>query len=343
MNNNEKENYIKDVLAIRIKMLGDNEYSKEHSFLKYFSFFPKKLYKYRMFDDYTEDMIENNYIYLCPAKKLDDQFECLTGLKKDFFSDKRKIKRMFIDAVVDLTYLYFNFLTKKEFRKTIKGYLNIKFSIKRREENRLKKSGKKEDKLKLFGALIVSIWEDDSFHDILFNLITKSLKIREKITIGSLTETKCSQVMWEMYSNYYEGYCVEYSTIHSINFQIRTYPVVYKNKKSFNFLKLFISTVLEEILISLSNGEIKRSYKSFDFYKLYLIKYFEWSFQKEWRVVGTSLRKIEAPKISAIYLGKNCSKKNKQLIIKLSEKNGFSVYQQIDNIENLSLDFIKIR
>lgn len=64
MNNNEKENYIKDVLAIRIKMLGDNEYSKEHSFLKYFSFFPKKLYKYRMFDDYTEDMIENNYIYI---------------------------------------------------------------------------------------------------------------------------------------------------------------------------------------------------------------------------------------------------------------------------------------
>ncbi len=37
---------------------------------------PQFLYKYRPFDEHTYDMLSNNYIYLCPAEKLDDPSEC---------------------------------------------------------------------------------------------------------------------------------------------------------------------------------------------------------------------------------------------------------------------------
>ena len=37
---------------------------------------PSYLYKYRPFDEYTFEMLDNNYVYLCPAEKLDDPSEC---------------------------------------------------------------------------------------------------------------------------------------------------------------------------------------------------------------------------------------------------------------------------
>lgn len=39
---------------------------------------PNSLFKYRPFDEFTYDMLENEYLYLCPAKRLDDPSECKT-------------------------------------------------------------------------------------------------------------------------------------------------------------------------------------------------------------------------------------------------------------------------
>ena len=36
---------------------------------------PKYLYKYRPFDEFAFDMLEDKYIYLCPAMNLDDETE----------------------------------------------------------------------------------------------------------------------------------------------------------------------------------------------------------------------------------------------------------------------------
>lgn len=39
---------------------------------------PIILYKYRPFDEHTFEILENDYIFLCPAEKEDDETECLT-------------------------------------------------------------------------------------------------------------------------------------------------------------------------------------------------------------------------------------------------------------------------
>ena len=38
-------------------------------------------------------------------------------------------------------------------------------------------------------------------------------------------------------------------------------------------------------------------------------------YQKEWRLLGDANQKIKAPKINAIYIGKNASKENKEKLI----------------------------
>ena len=37
---------------------------------------PKSLFKYRPFDAFAFDILENKYLYLCPAENEDDETEC---------------------------------------------------------------------------------------------------------------------------------------------------------------------------------------------------------------------------------------------------------------------------
>ena len=51
---------------------------------------PSSLFKCRKFDEYTFDMLENDYAYLCPAEKLDDETECLTTLDiEDLYNQEK--------------------------------------------------------------------------------------------------------------------------------------------------------------------------------------------------------------------------------------------------------------
>ena len=65
---------------------------------------PKLLYKYRPFDKYTFEMLENDYIFLCPAEKEDDETECLTTVDFDRLIDliTNNLKRECVNQIVDL-------------------------------------------------------------------------------------------------------------------------------------------------------------------------------------------------------------------------------------------------
>lgn len=95
MNKKEAKLYIKEALSLKLSLTW---YSKElgepYSRQEHLTRFPKKLYKYRSFDDFTEDMIVNKYLYLCQAEKLDDQFECSANFSYDsIFKREGIIKR----------------------------------------------------------------------------------------------------------------------------------------------------------------------------------------------------------------------------------------------------------
>ena len=44
---------------------------------------PTKLYKYRTCDKFTKKMLTKGQLYLCPANKLDDQFDCAINFSKE--------------------------------------------------------------------------------------------------------------------------------------------------------------------------------------------------------------------------------------------------------------------
>ena len=77
MNRKNAEEYIKDAMALKIEVISNtisDNWPLEYK--NHFEKFPKKLYKYAKVNKNYIDSIKNNYIYLCPANKLDDQFEC---------------------------------------------------------------------------------------------------------------------------------------------------------------------------------------------------------------------------------------------------------------------------
>ena len=65
--------------------------------------YPKLLYKYRPFDEFTFDMLENNYLYLCPAEKLDDPSECKVSLEmQDLYDlETNQLKFKCVEGILD--------------------------------------------------------------------------------------------------------------------------------------------------------------------------------------------------------------------------------------------------
>ena len=65
---------------------------------------PKTLFKYRPFDEYTYDMLENEYLFLCPAEKLDDKSECNTSFDLDRLIDleTNNLKRECVNQIIEM-------------------------------------------------------------------------------------------------------------------------------------------------------------------------------------------------------------------------------------------------
>ena len=63
---------------------------------------PKFLYKYRPFDKYSFDMLEKEYLYLCPASDLDDETECDTSINlTDIYElETNNLKRYCLEKII---------------------------------------------------------------------------------------------------------------------------------------------------------------------------------------------------------------------------------------------------
>lgn len=351
MNKNRAKEYVKEALSLRLSLQntkGLKSYEKYEGHLKDF---PKSLFKYRCFNKFTIDSISNNCLYLSPAKELDDQFECTANFDPSITYSNEIIEKYFVEEVANMISDYPSNFKKSEMKKLMYECLDKKPKLSAKKEKIDLKSSKiksncssKESKeiLKIFGALISGMWMNDKTPDIFNDLIKKALSAKDKLGIGSLSKINTSQVMWDMYSDHYSGYCVEYDTSDDIDLKINTFPVVYGNKRQTNILSILIGMIVEGYILNLSNNKEYTLERSLDYFYLIITKYKEWEFQKEWRIVGDAYFKFPMPKIKSIYLGKKCTCDNEKLIIKLAKELRFSVYKQKDNYVDLSIDFEKI-
>lgn len=339
MNKKRTKKYVKEALSLRLSLQNTKGLKSYEKYEEHLKNFPKSLFKYRCFDKYTVDSISNNYLYLSPAKELDDQFECTANFDPSITYSNEIIKKYFAEEVANMISDYPSNFKKSEMKKLMYECLDKKTKISVKKE----KIDLKSSKIKsIFEALISGMWMNDKTPEIFNDLIKKALSAKDKIGIGSLSEINTSQVMWDMYSDHYSGYCVEYDTSDDIDLKINTFPVVYGNKRQTNILSILIGMIVEGYIVNLSNNKEYTLERSLDYFYLIITKYKEWEFQKEWRIVGDAHFKFPMPKIKSIYLGKKCSNDKEKLIIELAKEFGFSVYKQKDNYIDLSIDFEKI-
>ncbi|MDE6240801.1 MAG: DUF2971 domain-containing protein [Anaeroplasmataceae bacterium] len=297
---------------------------------------PAILYKYKPFNEYTFDMLEKNYLYLCPAKDLDDESECNTSL--DFYRlmdlETNNLKRECVDQIIQMMIKPYTSPENYEKLETMvkritkpDGTIRPNYMMEIAPE--LQKLVPSVDIAPFVNYIIAipDMLNEPSIKPQLEKLLSYGVYSKERVGICSLSESKDIDEMW---NNYYAedetGCCIAYD-VSDYPFNQSIFPVVYEDIRETNIIIQLVSNLIGQWISSLSNGQIKADITQY--LRLFLTKNTQWKYQREWRLIGDAGEKPIAPKIIAIYLGKNVSKENKikmmeyckRMDIKLIERN----------------------
>lgn len=166
------------------------------------------------------------------------------------------------------------------------------------------------------------------------------------IRLTSLTGagTNCMP-MWAHYANNHSGFCVQYNTKSLENSVLKNslYPVQYLNTRI--DITEILELIITEIEIAKSNALINNE-KNINISNLSLIwtsiyysclKHDSWSYEKEYRVVTSSVHSHIDATPSAIHVGLKCPSKLINSLIEVAHKLQIPIYQMTFN--EYSLDY----
>ena len=287
---------------------------------------PKMLYKYRPFDEHTFDMLENEYIFLCKAKDLDDPSECKTTFViEDFYDVKTgRISYRVVDGILEYLAPYASKDDFKQIRGLVFRTMRRDGSIDRRllleSAFEMEELAPNVDLAPIvnFLANIPERFAEPEMRKRIEVLLLLAMQAREKMGICSLTELADSPEMWKNYADNSTGYCLQYS-MDEYDDKQSLFPVVYSDKRDTEILPAIISSFLGFFIVAMSYGRIPADQSQF--FRLFLTKNMIWAYQKEWRIIGNANEKIKAPHIGTIYLGANISDLNRKAMERFCQKN----------------------
>ncbi len=282
---------------------------------------PRFLYKYRPFDKHTFDMLENSYVFLCPAECLDDPTECAVNFSTqdlyDMANDRLKFKC--IDQIMSYVRPYTDETSFQQVNDLVwhtlspSGYIRRNFLLDMAYEMQmLVPEIDISQIINLLGNL-PEMMDKDKIKKEVQHLFSLAYDARSDLGICSLSELKNSDEMWRDYANNSQGYCVEYDMREYENLSL-LYPVVYQDDRETNIITNILGYFVGEMIYSISRGQLVADRSSV--LRLFLTKNLEWAHQEEWRLIGDARMKLPAPTINVIYLGKNMSEQNKQEIMR---------------------------
>lgn len=343
MTNKEKREYLNLALAYN----GQAFVSELERKNEFHSKRPKNFFKFRKFDEFAFDMLENEYVYLAPAGQLDDPFDCLMNidLKRVYKKGTFKLSNNTIGAIID----------------TVSSHMGNK-PIDRRELIRIfnacTRGESVDSKLlsdELYKLSYFSKQEKDLFYQVIINFsavinaLTETDELKKLFiqlknagnTIGvcSLTTKRDNKVMWSLYGDTYKGYCVEYEEIKEPEILKCIKPVVYSKKVDKAIIRTIIKFSIETSLRFASNGKIPTNIGIFD--ELTCSKDSNWAFQDEWRIVTKSKTKVRL-KAKAVYLGFDITKENEEKIIACAKRKAFKVFKMKKPTGPTKIEYIQI-
>lgn len=344
MTNDEKREYLNLKIAYQSTPF-ISELSKRN---EYINKTPKVLYKYRDFDKFTFDMIENDYVYLAPSGMLDDPFDCLTDidLSKIIENDNKTLTKEMMEYIIDIVFSHphSDKVDRKYFINlidecTVDGNIDNKALCVKLDEYKelsLEQKNLFYNVMINFQNTIATMTEDEALKD-LFKVLMQS---KDKIGICSFTTKRDNKPMWSLYSNKYTGYCIEYETPMTKDVIPNLCPVIYSNDSETNIVKIMVKFGLETIIRFVSSGQIKTNMGCIT--ELLCTKDTEWEYQDEWRLIGDAKTKVAPFKIKNIYLGYAVSKENEESIIQRAKTKGYGVYKMDKPHGNNRITYTKI-
>lgn len=153
--------------------------------------------------------------------------------------------------------------------------------------------------------------------------------------------------MWSMYANNYKGYCIECDISEYLNknidFAKNLFKVKYVNERSNNFVSLLLTNILAELFKNM-NLKYEHGTKQLqnEIIESLITKYKEWSFRKEWRIIGMPGDKSIKLPIKAVYSYGKLSEEEATKIIDVCDRKHISVYRQRNVYFSLKIYFDKI-
>lgn len=293
--------------------------------------FPHYLYKYRPLDIFALDMLENRYVYLCPAEKLDDPSECKVDFSVwDYYHlESGAVKLKCIDLILNMIKPY---STEENFQKvrnivfriaTPSGMVRRNFLLDASCE--IQELVPEIDTAPLINFLgsIPEKLDDPKIKEQLENLLSLAYRARQGMGICSLSELKDSEEMWTNYADGEKGYCIEYDLQGYENVNL-LFPVVYQDNRETNIVINMVAAFIGQMVVGMSYGQIKADRSQF--IRMFLTKDTKWAYQKEWRLLGDAYDKLPAPTIHAIFLGKNMDDQNKKQMIDYCQAHNIIVH-----------------
>ena len=299
-----------------------------------FSELPSSLFKYRKFDEYTFEMLEQKYVFLSPADKQDDETECMAHVNIEDLVDLQttNLKAYCVDKIIEnisphlskenhdyIKYKFHRIMTPSG---TVRNHFMLDF------ESDLKKECPNLDTVALINAManIPNQLDTPKQKEAIEKLITIALSARKAMGICSLGETCNNDDLWKRYGGNYTGYCIEYD-IENYKEKANIFPVLYvdESKRETNAIIQIINTYVNVFLNKISDGKIKVDF--YQYLSLFLTKYLKWSQQNEWRILGNAYDHFIAPKVKKIIVGSNASAENIKKIKNYCYKNNIDFVQ----------------
>lgn len=329
MTNKQKEEYI----SVKI-VSGPDALSSERMKISFvLDNTPKKLYKFRRFDEYAFRMIDDNYVYLTKAEKLDDPFDCFTTVDpiNDFQSSPFELTSKNIDHISKIFAKYFSLNSKDSlsnlipvFKQVLKSY--IKYKEKKPNKNiDCKGLNDKDNHINVMIDHFINLLDDLGSNEKVSNNINMFINGKNQIGVCSLTTKRDNKVMWSQYANIYKGYCIEYDIPRIEAVMNNLFPVIYKRKYNNSIYYAFLEFAVANAVRVISKGQGKYDLSSI--IQLVCMKDSDRAYQDEWRLIGPADNNFYELTISAIYLGFDVSEENEKEIIERARKMNFKVYK----------------
>lgn len=287
---------------------------------------PKYLYKYKPFDRRAFEMLENDYLYLCKAKNVDDPTECTATVDFNKFYDletnnlKRECVRLIIETLRPHT-------SEENYQmiQTIMGSIMNRNGTIRPNflldcHSQLQALLPEGYDVAPFINWIVGIPEKLDSPEIkpqIYTLIKAMYNAREELGICSLSANKNDETMWKEYAANGTGYCVEYDMSDYEHLNL-LFPVIYvsKDKRETDITTRILLSFIGNMIESFSHRTIEADVSQC--ITLFLTKYDKWKYQNEWRLLGGAGTKLDAPRINTIYLGEKVCNLDKNRIIEIA-------------------------